>query len=125
MKTTDVRIWAIRHDARNKKASYQVRWKVGAQPFSKTFRTKALADSFRSKLVRATREGEEFDTESGLPPSMEEKVPSLTWYEFARKYAAMKWPHAAPNSRDSISETLTLVTRSCWRSVPVGPRTLI
>lgn len=110
MKTTDVRIWAIRQDARNKKASHQVRWKVGEKPFSSTFRTKALADSYRAKLVRATRDGEEFDTETGLPGSMEEKAPSVSWFDFAKRYAAMKWPHAAPNSRDSISETLTLVT---------------
>ncbi|GAA0662823.1 hypothetical protein GCM10009548_33040 [Streptomyces malaysiensis subsp. malaysiensis] len=121
MKSTDVRIWEVRHDARNKKASYQVRWKVGAEPFSRTFRTKALADSFRAKLIRATRDGEEFDTEFGLPESMIEKAPSMTWYDFALKYLTMKWPHAAPNTRDGMNEALTLVTMAFLDNAPGRP----
>lgn len=121
MKTADVRIWSIRHDPRNKKASYQLRWKVGAEPFSQTFRTKALADSHRAKLLRAARKGEEFDTETGLPDSMIEKPPSLSWYAFALKYLAMKWPHAAPNTRDGINEALTAVTVAFLDDAPGRP----
>ncbi|RKN09396.1 tyrosine-type recombinase/integrase [Streptomyces radicis] len=110
MKTTDVRVWGIRQDARSKKASYQVRWRVSTATFPQTFRTKALADSFRSKLIRAMRDGEEFDTETGLPDSLAEKPPSLTWYAFALKYLAMKWPHAASNTRDGMNEALAQVT---------------
>ncbi|MGW6354593.1 tyrosine-type recombinase/integrase [Streptomyces sp. NPDC055092] len=73
-------------------------------------RTKALADHYRSKLKRAMREGEEFDSESGLPASLEEEKTSLTWYSFALRYLAMKWPHSAPNTRDAINESLTSVT---------------
>ncbi|CAM2842759.1 MULTISPECIES: tyrosine-type recombinase/integrase [Streptomyces] len=110
MKSQDVRVWEIRRNKSSKRPSYEVRWKVAGKPFSKTFRTKALADSFRASLVKASRAGEGFDTQSGLPDSLVEAAPSLTWYEFALKYLAMKWPHAAPNSRDSMNETLTLVS---------------
>ncbi|MCC9709662.1 tyrosine-type recombinase/integrase [Streptomyces sp. MNU76] len=48
--------------------------------------------------------------ETGLPDSMAPAKESRTWYDFARAYVAMKWPHAAPNSRDSLNETMTLVT---------------
>jgi antitoxin (DNA-binding transcriptional repressor) of toxin-antitoxin stability system len=99
-----------------------VRWKVaGTLPFSETFRTKALADNFRAQLLRAVQKGEEFDTETGLPDSMASVKPSLTWYDFARAYIAMKWPHAAPNSRDSANETMTLVTTQLLDDRPGRP----
>ncbi|MFC0599499.1 tyrosine-type recombinase/integrase [Streptomyces palmae] len=122
MKSHDVRIWGIRKRP-TKKPSYEVRWKVGdAKPFPETFRTKALADNFRAKLMRAAQNGEEFDTETGLPESMATAVTvSLTWYAFARKYLDMKWLHAAPNSRDSINETLTLVTTELLDDRPGRP----
>lgn len=60
--------------------------------------------------MRAMRDGEEFDTESGLPASMEEKKSAVSWYAFALRYLAMKWPHAVPNTRDGINEALTSVT---------------
>lgn len=41
---------------------------------------------------------------------MEEKKSPLSWYDFALRYLAMKWPHAAPNTRDGIDESLTSVT---------------
>ncbi|MEV5337829.1 hypothetical protein AB0K93_04995 [Streptomyces sp. NPDC052676] len=55
------------------------------------------------------RDGEEFDTGTGLPASVEETKSALPWYAFVR-YLAMKWPHAAPNARDGINESLTGVT---------------
>ncbi|MGW6750659.1 tyrosine-type recombinase/integrase [Streptomyces sp. NPDC055006] len=120
MKSTDVRVWSIR-TKKGARASYEVRWKVAGSPFSETRKTKALADNFRSKLMRAAREGEEFDTESGLPDSMIEKKATLSWYDFALKYLAMKWPHAAPNTRDGINESLTSVTVSLLDDRPGRP----
>ncbi|MFF5128197.1 tyrosine-type recombinase/integrase [Streptomyces syringium] len=121
MNSHDVRIWAIRKRP-TKSPSYDVRWKVGDRlPFSKTFRTKALADNFRAKLLRSTQKGEEFDTETGLPASMTETRATLTWYDFAQKYLAMKWPHAAPNTRDGINEALTLVTMALLDECPGRP----
>jgi hypothetical protein len=121
VKSHDVRIWSIRKRD-TKKPSYDVRWKVADKPpFSETFRSKALADNFRAKLLRAVQAGEEFDTETGLPDSMAPAKSSLTWYDFACRYVAMKWPHAAPNSRDSINETMTLVTTELLGDRPGRP----
>ncbi|MGW0611270.1 tyrosine-type recombinase/integrase [Streptomyces sp. NPDC002788] len=121
MKSHDVRVWGIRKRP-YKTPSYDVRWKVGdAPPFSETFRTKALADNFRAKLLRAAQKGEAFDTETGLPDSMAPAKASCTWYDFARAYVAMKWPHAAPNSRDSLNETMTLVTTQLLGDRPGRP----
>ncbi len=41
---------------------------------------------------------------------MEQKKSPLSWYDFALRYLAMKWPQAAPNARDGINESLTSVT---------------
>ncbi|MFG2774504.1 tyrosine-type recombinase/integrase [Streptomyces sp. NPDC048350] len=120
MKSTDVRVWSIR-TKKGARPSYEVRWKVAGEPFSQTRKTKALADSFRSRLLRAAREGEEFDTESGLPDSMVEKKATLSWYDFALKYLAMKWPHAAPNTRDGINESLASVTMAFLSDRPGRP----
>ncbi|MFE5555220.1 tyrosine-type recombinase/integrase [Streptomyces sp. NPDC056544] len=120
MKSTDVRVWSIRVKP-GKRPSYEVRWKVAGSPFSETRKTKALADSFRSKLLRAARDGEEFDTTSGLPDSMAERRASLSWYSFALQYLAMKWPHAAPNTRDGINESLTSVTLALLGDRPGRP----
>jgi hypothetical protein len=71
----DVRVWAIRV-RRNRPNPYQVRWRVGtAPPFAKSFRTSGLADSFCSGLVAATRRGEAFDTDTGLPASQAASKP--------------------------------------------------
>ncbi len=108
MKSLDVKVWSVRKRD-TKTPSYGVRWSVAGNVFSESFRTKALADHYRTKLMRAMRDGEELDTESGLPASMEEKKSAVSWYTFALRYLAMKWPHAAPNTRDGINEALTSV----------------
>lgn len=109
MKSLDVKVWGVRKRD-TKTPSYGVRWFVAGNVFSESFRTKALADHYRTKLRRAMRDGEEFDTESGLPACMEEKKSAVSWYAFALRYLAMKWPDAAPNTRDGINESLTSVT---------------
>ncbi|MEU1538013.1 site-specific integrase [Actinacidiphila glaucinigra] len=120
MKSLQVKIWGVRKRP-YKTPSYDVRWSVAGQVFSETFRTKGLADHYRSKLLRASHDGEEFDVDRGLPESMSEKKASLTWYEFALRYLAMKWPHAAPNTRVSINESLASVTVALLGERPGRP----
>jgi integrase len=120
VKSLDVKVWGVRK-RNTKKSSYDVRWTVAGSVFSEQFRTKGLADHYRSKLLRAAHAGEEFDTETGLPDSMVEKAASMTWYAFALKYLAMKWPHAAPNTRNGINEALTAVTMALLDERPGRP----
>ncbi|MFF3633309.1 tyrosine-type recombinase/integrase [Streptomyces sp. NPDC002250] len=120
MKSLDVKVWGVRK-RNTKNPSYDVRWMVAGKVFSEQFRTKGLADHYRSKLLRATHAGEEFDTVTGLPESMVEKAASMTWYAFALKYLAMKWPHAAPNTRNGINEALTAVTMALLYERPGQP----
>ncbi|MEU6319240.1 site-specific integrase [Streptomyces sp. NPDC047009] len=120
MKSLDVKVWGVRKRD-TKTPSFGVRWYVAGNVFSESFRTKALAEHYRAKLMQAMRSGEEFDGESGLPASMEQKKVALSWYDFALRYLAMKWPHAAPNTRDGINESLTSVTMELLDERPGRP----
>ncbi|MEU5480694.1 tyrosine-type recombinase/integrase [Streptomyces mirabilis] len=120
MKSLDVKVWGVRK-RNTKKSSYDVRWIVAGNVFSEQFRTKGLADHYRSKLLQAAHGGEGFDTVSGLPDSMVERAASMSWYVFALRYLEMKWPHAAPNTRSGINESLTAVTMALLDDRPGQP----
>ncbi|WP_018683659.1 tyrosine-type recombinase/integrase [Actinokineospora enzanensis] len=104
-----VGVWAIEARKLVKGVSYRVAWTVDGRMFRDTFHTRALADGFRSDLVAATRKGEAFDTESGLPVSMARTRSSLSWYELSIKYVDMKWPRAAAKSRAGVADMLATV----------------
>ncbi|MFE5093667.1 tyrosine-type recombinase/integrase [Streptomyces sp. NPDC056638] len=109
MLTYDVKIWGIRKRP-DRAAAYQLRWRVGIQPFSKSYKIKAQADGRRSELMAALRNHEQFDTETGLPASEVLAAQSPTWYAHTREYVAMKWPNASANHRASIADALATVT---------------
>ena len=82
MSSYDVRVHAIlTNELSGKKKSYTARWKVANKPFRDTFATRALAESFRSKLVVAQREGTAFDEKTGLPEPMARELNSRNWYD--------------------------------------------
>lgn len=70
MKSYDVKFWAIRPGKAKTKRTYEVRWKVGPVPHSRSLTNRAQADNFLSELRQAARKGEPFDTDTGLPDSM-------------------------------------------------------
>lgn len=108
--TYDVRIHKTDVWEGKKTTTYYVRWKVGGQPWKAPFKTRALADSFRSELVAASRRGEAFDLATGRPISMARVSRDMTWYAFACGYMDMKWGPAAATYRRSLSEALTAIT---------------
>ncbi len=109
--TYDVRVWAVTRRKRRDSPSYRVRWVVAGKEWHDTFPTRALADSFRSDLVSATRRGEAFLVATGRPVSWQQvEAVSVSWYEHALAYTDMKWPHAAGKSRQGIADTLATVT---------------
>jgi hypothetical protein len=55
----DVRVFAIRR--RPGRRVFEVRWRVAGGDKSRSFITRALADSYRAELIRAARRGLEFD----------------------------------------------------------------
>ncbi|WP_327033906.1 integrase [Micromonospora ureilytica] len=108
--TYDVRVHGILKNQLSKGYSYVVRWKVAGEPFRKTFATRALAESYRSKLVVSQREGVAFDKASGLPEPMARALNARSWYDHAVAYVDMKWPRASAKHRKGIAETLATVT---------------
>lgn len=107
----DVRVFAIEKRPGKLRTSYRVEWRLQRTlRFKRQFRTRALAESFRSKLVVAARDGVGFDLESGFPVTMLRSTDEMTWYEFACSYIDMKWPDASPKHRRSIAQSLTPAT---------------
>ncbi|MFI9556032.1 tyrosine-type recombinase/integrase [Nonomuraea endophytica] len=117
----DVKFWETRRNKSSKTASYEVRWLVAKREKSKSFRTKALAENFLSDLRQAAKRGEVFDIESGLPESMMRAKESRTFFDFALAYIEARWPHAAPKSRDGISESLATVIPALAKDHPGRP----
>jgi hypothetical protein len=127
MTTYDVRIQSTEEykgkerAAGKPRSTYRVRWAVAGKRFGKTFQTRALAESFRSKLLMAQREGVAFDEPTGLPEPMARELNTRSWYDHATAYVDMKWPRAAGTHRKSIAESLAIATMallSSTRGVP-------
>jgi len=105
MGSFEVRVWSIRK--RKGRSPFQLRWIVGDTPHAESFLTRALADSFRNKLLTAARAGEEFDAVTGQPVAWGREV---SWHDHARDFAASRWARSAPGSRRTRAVALAAVT---------------
>ncbi|SNY58224.1 tyrosine-type recombinase/integrase [Paractinoplanes atraurantiacus] len=127
MSTYDVKVWSIQeHRGKDRKTgkpktTYRVRWVVAGKVFSDRFETKALAESHRSKLITAQREGIAFDEETGLPEPMARALKTRSWYDHAVAFVDMKWPRAAGKHRMSIAEALSNVTLALLKNTRGAP----
>ena len=111
----------MRH-RKNRRRPFEVRWHAAGQARSKSFSTKALADSYRAELIRAAGKGLEFGPATGEPVLWAEpEQVTVTWYQHATAYAAMKWPTLAAHSRASVAESLAAVTPALTRAAPARP----
>ncbi|MFG2038124.1 tyrosine-type recombinase/integrase [Dactylosporangium sp. NPDC048998] len=110
MNSYQVQTWEITKRADRKARPWRVRWAVDGQRFEEMFKTRALANSFRSGLIKAANDGEPFDRATGRPMSEVRARNTTTWYEHARAYSGMKWPRMSAHSRRSIVEALTSLT---------------
>ena len=117
----DLGFWAI--EKRDRPKPYRLRWSVAGRrpPFSRSFLTIELAESFKGELKAAARRGERFDETTGLPESMLRKERDVSWYQHAHEYIAARWKVSAGNSRRSIVESLTCVTAAMARELRGGP----
>lgn len=118
MNRFDVIVYTIRR-RRGRHRPFEVRWRAAGRARSKSFITRALADSYRAELVRAARKGLEFDPQTGEPVLWAAPEPvTVTWYQHAAAYAAMKWPALAAHSWASVAEALATVTPALTRAAP-------
>ena len=109
MKSYKVSVWKLSVNKTTKKPTHLVRWVVDGQAFSESYKTTALADRFRAKLLRAVDKGEPFDTVSGLPDSLRGGKAALTYLELALKYIDARWSEASAKQRDSMTDALATV----------------
>ncbi|GAA4225420.1 integrase [Streptosporangium album] len=117
----DVKFFEISRNKSSKTPSHVVRWSVARRRSSKTYRTKALAESFLSDLRQAAKRGEAFDIETGFPQSMIKAKDARTILEFVTAFIEMKWPHAAAKTRDGMSDALATVLPSLTIDRPGRP----
>ncbi|MHB1475338.1 MAG: hypothetical protein ACYCV4_17295 [Dermatophilaceae bacterium] len=108
--TYDVKIWTTRVYQGKRGNKYVVRWEVANKERARAHLTKKLAESFRSSLLSAARQGYAFDVATGLPEHMARQLATVTWYEHAMAFVDMKWTRASPRHRKSIAEALATVT---------------
>jgi integrase len=121
VKTYQVRIYDIRKLNDGRPRPWRVRWMVDGKEHVEQFATKALADSFRADLIKATNQGQPFDTGTGLPASIAQTRNATTCYQLMHKYLAVKWPRLAAKSRRSTVESLTAITPHLIRPTPSAP----
>src|SRR6266545_7671638 len=112
--TYDVRIWKTRVYKGATGNTYRVRWFVAGREHAESFRHSGQADSVRSRLLTAAKEGESFDVTSGYPVSWQRTTGGVSWYEFACRYVDMKWKSASGKYRKSIAEALVTITATMF-----------
>jgi hypothetical protein len=78
MSSFNVRVFAIRR--RPGRKAFEVRRRVADRDKSRSFTTRALADSYRAELVRAARQGQAFDPATGEPAAWIMPV-TVSWYQ--------------------------------------------
>ena len=91
MSSFDVWVFAIRR--RPGRKSFEVRWRVAGRDRSRSFMTRALADSYRAEPIRAARTGLVFAPETGEPAGFQNSAtgPDLGFYA-ERSYSLTRPP---------------------------------
>ncbi|GGO67117.1 tyrosine-type recombinase/integrase [Nonomuraea cavernae] len=122
--TYNVRVYAIetRKNAAGKVTSYRVAWQTTTKTWKRSFKNAAQADTFRGSLLTAARSGEAFSTLTGEPVSWgRTDRPEMSWYDFACKFADMKWKNAAAKYRQDIARALTAATPAMYATTRGKP----
>ncbi|WP_405808242.1 tyrosine-type recombinase/integrase [Streptomyces sp. NBC_00210] len=127
--TYNVKIWKTSVYRGKRKSSYTVRWELEGREWRQPFATSALADSFRSELVSATRRGEAFSLTTGRPVSHQSGASAASWYEFSIRFADAQWRRTSGNNRKNVAKALMTTTIALLRAplpsrfAPVDVRT--
>jgi integrase len=124
----DIRIWNIqdRSGRPGVRKPRVVRWVVDGKLYSQAFRTKAEADRFRSRLLLAQHDGEQFDPHTGRPASWLPQGGDTQLHVWARRWVAEQWPEWQPRTRRedvySLSRFIPLTARAEASDPPAGMR---
>ena len=104
----EVQVYSIqnRSVSERTKRSWIVRWSVAGRQHSRSFRTKAEGERFRSLLTHAKTVGEPFDELAGEPLSWQPSPDDVPVHVWARRWLIEEWPEWAPRTRTSALEAL-------------------
>ncbi len=103
-----VRVFGIQsRRAEGRARPWVVRWEVDGRRASRSFKTKALAERYRSELLVAHDRGERFDRATAEPLSWAPSPGDVTVAEWARRWIAEQWEDWQPRTRISAIEALT------------------
>ncbi|MFI7038376.1 tyrosine-type recombinase/integrase [Microbispora rosea] len=109
--TYDVRVWHVLTNKNKGGNTYSVRWVTAGKPWRETFKTRALAESFRAELLTAIRKGHAFDPTTGRPVQHAgQRGQSVTWWALMCDYVDHRWDESAPNTRRTIADALASIT---------------
>jgi len=124
----EVQVYSIqnRSVSERTKRPWIVRWSVAGRQHSRSFRTKAEGERFRSLLTHAKTVGEPFDELVGEPLSWQPSPDDVTVYVWARRWLIEEWPEWAPRTRTSALEAIVrfvpLLVSPAAAAVPAGLR---
>ncbi len=124
----EVRIWSIQDRSANPsfRKPWVMRWSVAGKAHSLTFRTKELADRYRSRLLVAANDGEWFDRRTGEPESWRPPAEAMQVHVWAAQWVLEQWHEWAPRTRrsnvEALSRFLPLVVGHGAPSPPPGIR---
>jgi integrase len=119
--TYNVRVYKSKVYKGKKVTTYYVRWMVDDREWKEPYRNDAQADSFRSSLMTAARNGEAFSLATGRPASWLRAQKDMNWYEFCCEYTDMKWKTAAAKYRKNIARALTAATPAMFTATRGKP----
>lgn len=120
-----VQVFALgrpRPGAERAQRRYYAKWRVDGRDRTRSFKTRAEADRFRSSLLAAAQAGQPFDPASGEPLAWLELTGAPTWWSWSREWLALKWPQWSGHSRRSAVESLALFTPLLLRAGAPNPQ---
>ena len=104
----EVKVYGVqdRRSTVQAKLPWVVRYTIDGRHRSKSFRTRAEADRYRSLLLQAVQAGGRFDETTGEPESWQTPLRDLRVHEWSRRWLAEQWQEWQPRTRTSATEGL-------------------
>lgn len=103
---------------------YLVRYTIDGRHRSRSYRTKAEAERYRSELLKAIHVGDRFDLDTGEPESWQLPLADLGFHQWARRWLAEQWAEWQPRTRASSVEALARFASLAVRSKADAPEDL-
>jgi len=104
----EVKVYGVqdRRSTVQAKLPWVVRYTIDGRHRSKSFRTRAEADRYRSLLLQAVQAGGRFDETTGEPESWQTPLRDIRVHEWSRRWLAEQWQEWQPRTRTSATEGL-------------------